>query len=476
MKKIIFFYLLLNSFSASALDPAHFTIQRISAPYFVVDGNSPTSGPQTAYVGFKITNSSASTSYSNLKFTITSIITSVPGQNYVLVSPASGICLVGSLAAGETKTCYYYVSYPANITPQATFNYGLSDLTASSKTGNFIIYNRSSISANAGGLATQTINSQDLIGGVVYDDVTYTLGNIKNGDEADFQVSVSTQFFPEKLLLQKTEIISSTVPGIAAGTLNSLYFITAANQSSGAVTIRWTFKIATYNFTTLILPYAGATSGSTNYKYAISTDLGSGTPITISALANTLTISKSSDQPVYSPNATAIFTVTIQNPGLYPVSIDKITDEIPAGFTYQALHATSQVTSLNSTTIPISGASGTVNFEGGVTSGTAIAPGYATGSLLTTARGFIGASEFGSANNTVSVSLTLPVVIKSLKGSYLFGKVKLEWVTTMEDNSSHFEIQRKNGSGAYLPIGNIQASGNSSSERYYSFTDLLLPD
>ena len=158
MKKILLLGLSFVSLSVFALDPAHFTVQRVTSPYFVVDGNSPTSGPLSAYVGFKITNTSAVT-YNNLKFTISSIGSSVAGQNYSLVSPSNGINLTGTLAPGESKVAYYYVAYPANITPQATFNYTLSDATASSKTGNFVINNRSAISANAGGLATQTINN-----------------------------------------------------------------------------------------------------------------------------------------------------------------------------------------------------------------------------------------------------------------------------------------------------------------------------
>ena len=99
MKKITgFLILLLCYISASALDPAHFTIARISSPYFVVDANSPATGPRTAYVGFKITNISPSTTYSNLKLTITSVTSSIAGQNYSLTSPADGIAIAGTLS------------------------------------------------------------------------------------------------------------------------------------------------------------------------------------------------------------------------------------------------------------------------------------------------------------------------------------------------------------------------------------------
>jgi uncharacterized repeat protein (TIGR01451 family) len=337
-------------------------------------------------------------------------------------------------------------------------------------------------------LATQSINNQDLIGGIVYDDVTYTLGNIRNGDEADFQVSVSTQFDPTKLVLLKTEVMASTVPGVAANTVDQLYFTTTANKSSGSVTIRWTFRISAFNFTSLILPYAGATSGSTNYKYAISTDLGSGTPIIISSAANPLVITKTADKITYGVTSTAIFTVTIQNPGGFDISIDKITDEIPAGFTYLALDAASAVTAANSTAVPVSGATGTITFEGGVTSGvntsyiipaggslvlkyTATSAPTATTGLLTTAKGFVGTTQFGSAQNTVNVSSTLPVTLYSFKAQWLDEKAKLEWITAAESNSSHYEIEKSTDNTGFHKIGYVSANGNSSLSVTYTFID-----
>jgi uncharacterized repeat protein (TIGR01451 family) len=487
MKKIFTLVFLLSVLHAAALNSTHFTVQRITSPYFVVDGNSPATGPVTAYVGFKITNTSATT-YTNLKFTINSISTSVVGQNYSVVSPSSGISAIGTLAAGESKVCYFYVSYPANTTPQATFNYTLADAVAGTKTGTFLIVNRSAISANAGGLATQTINNQDLIGGIVYDDVTYTLGNIRNGDEADFQVSVSTLFDPTKLVLMKTQVIASTVPGVTNGTTDLLYFTTTANQSSGTVTIRWTFRISAFNFTALILPYAGATSGASNYKYSISTDLGGGTPIVISSSANPLLISKTSDKVTYGTSNTALFTVTIQNPGGYPISVDRITDQVPAGFTYQALDGSSQVTNSNSTSVPTAGATGTITFEGGVTSGantsytipatgslilkyTATAPASQASNLQTTARGFVGVTEFGFAQNTVNVSTTLPVTLTAWNAVWVDNKIQLEWSTENENNSSHFEIERNHNATGFRKIGQLNAAANSSARVNYSFID-----
>jgi uncharacterized repeat protein (TIGR01451 family) len=491
MRKTLTIFLCGLCMAASGLDPNHITITRISAPYFIVDGNVPAT-VNKAYVGFEVkNNSNSATTYSGIQFSITSISTSVVGQTYSLVSPANGICNVGTLAPGESRVCYFYVSYPAHTTAQATFNIQLANNTAGIKTTSFIIYNRSCISANAGGTATQTFTNQDIIGGLVYDDVTYAVGNVQNGDESDFQVAVSSSFDPTKILLLGTQVIASTVPGIPVGATDSLYFITGNGSTGASVTIRWTFKISATNFTTYLLPCAGATSGATNYKYALNTNLGQGTPITVTSAANPLTISKSSDQSLYGVNTTATFTITINNPGSYGVTIDKITDEIPSGFSFLSMDATSQVTSSNSTVIPSAGATGTITFEGGVNSGGISSYYIGAGSsivlkykatvrstpaqnLLTTVRDYVGITQVGSATNTVSASNTLPVNLLSFNGNWIDSRIQLTWKTASESNCRIMEIE-KYAAGSFQKIGEVQPL-NSSSVQSYSFTDAVVTD
>jgi hypothetical protein len=490
MKTIFTTFILLFSLTSFALDPNHFTITRISAPYFIVDGNSPSTITK-AYVGFEVrNNSNSATTYSSLKFNISSITTSVAGQNYSVVSPASGIINVGTLAAGQSKVCYYYVSYPANVTPQGTFNVSLTDNTATGKTQSFVIRNRSSISANAGGTATQTFTNQDVIGGLVIDDVTYVVGNVQNGDENDFQVAVSSQFDPTKILLLGTEVIASSVPGIPLGATDSLYFISGNGSNGATITVRWTFKITDFNFTNYLLPCAGATSGSTNYKYALNTSLGSGAPVTISSSANPLTITKTSDKVLYGVNTAALFTVTILNPGIYGVTVDKIVDQLPAGFSFQSTDATSQVTASNSTSVPSNGATGSITFEGGVVSGantsyrvpaagslilkyTATTSSSSASNLTTTVRDYIGIKEVGSAQNIVSVSTTLPISLVSLNATWLNNFAKLHWISASEINSDKFEIEKATGNQPFRKIGEVIASGNTTETSAYSFVDSL---
>lgn len=479
------------SVNVSALDPSHFSITRTSAPYFVVDGNNPTTLTK-AYVSFEVKNTSAVT-YQNLVLAVSSIGTSVTGQNYTILSPASNKVVVGTLAPNQSKVCYFFVQYPPSVTPQATFNLSLTDATATGKTAAIVIRNRSSISANAGGLATQSFLNQDALGGIIVDTITYTVGNSQNGDELDFQVAVAAQFDPTKMQLIDTRVVASTVPGIPVGATDSLYFVSGNGSTGASVRIAWRFRITSYNFTNYILPYAGATSGATNYKYALSTDIGSGTPVTISSTANPLTITKAANKTYYLTCETATFTLTVSNPGAYGVSIDSIKDQLPAGFSYVAFTGSSGVTTTNSVSYPAAGSTGNIAFVGGISSGantsyfvpaggsvqviyTATAPCTPASNLGTTAGGYVGSTLFDNDVNTVYVvdPSSLPVQLLSFSGTLANRQSQLQWRTSTEINAAYYVVERSNDGRNFTAVGQVQASGNSSFEKRYSFTDAAL--
>ena len=426
---------LITGLKGFSLNPNDFIIKRITAPYFIVDGNNPTIYTR-AYVGFEVTNKLTSgITYSNLKFNIASINSSITGQNYTLISPANGIINVGTLAPGQSKVCYYYVSYPTAQANQpqaiASFNLSLTDLTATGKNQSENIYNRSSISANAGGLTQASVNNEDILGGYILDTITYTVGNVRNGDENDFQVAVTPGFDPTRLTLISTKVLASNVPNITAGTTDSLFFISGNGSPGASVKMLWKFKITGYDFTSFLLPCAGATSGSTNYKYALNTDLGLGSPISVSASANTLSITKTSDKAVYcsTNDPIAKFTITISNAGSFPVSLDKIVDTLPTGFAYQSIDGSSEITNTNAVSLPTIGATGILLFEGGVTVGTntsfeipaggslklvynASVPSGTNINLSSSSGGFIGITSIGSTSLNISTSCEIsPIAV-----------------------------------------------------------------
>jgi uncharacterized repeat protein (TIGR01451 family) len=472
---------------AFGLNGTHFTINRITAPYFVVDGNNPSTLTK-AYVGFEvINNSNSATTYPRLVLQIDSITSSVNGQSYVVLSPSSSQIVVGTLAPGQSKVCYFFVSYPASTTPIATFYLKLSDTTASNKTQIFSIYNRSSISANAGGAATQNFTNQDLLGGIIMDDVTYKVGNVQNNNEVDFQVSVSSLFDPAKMTLMSTQVLSSSVPGVVAGTTDSLYFRTGNGSSGDTVKIRWVFRITGYNFTSYILPCAGATSGNSNYKYTLNTSLGAnGTPVTVSSTANPLTIEKRSDKSIYYKCETATFTVVVKNPGIYGVSIDSIRDQLPTGFSFVSFSPLSNVNNSNSSSYPASGKTGVLTFVGGVNSGGNLsyyipagdsikliysATAYCTvaSNLTSTVGGYIGDIQFATASNAVSVTWALPLNWVSFTAQKQGTAVLLNWRTAQEQNTRSFFVEHSTDGYNWNTIGELAANNNVNLKAEYSF-------
>jgi uncharacterized repeat protein (TIGR01451 family) len=252
--------------------------------------------------------------------------------------------------------------------------------------------------------------------------------------------------------------------------------------------VRFTFRITGFNFTNYLLPSAGSTSGSTNYKYALNTALGSGSPVVVSSTANPLTISKTVNKNTFLPNEIGIFTITIGNPSAYGVSIDRITDEVPAGFSFTSIDATSQVTSAISTSVPAASSTGTITFSAGSTgTGTstyyvpaggtlvlkykATAPGFAASNLTGTANAYVGTVSIGNASTTVNVTATLPLTLLSFNGEWLNDRVQLRWITSNEQNTSRIDIERSAGNGEYVKLGERLAAGYSTTDIAYEFMD-----
>lgn len=55
------------------------------------------------------------------------------------------------------------------------------------------------------------------------------------------------------------------------------------------------------------------------------------------------------------------------------------------------------------------------------------------------------------------------------------GHVELEWQTTSERNSSHFEIERALGNGSFAKIGQVDGAGNSNTLKEYDYKDQNAP-
>ena len=72
---------------------------------------------------------------------------------------------------------------------------------------------------------------------------------------------------------------------------------------------------------------------------------------------------------------------------------------------------------------------------------------------------------------TVNATGTLPVNLLSYQAILNADKVNLTWVTATETNSSYFIISRSSNAQDYDEIGTVNAQGNSTTQKQYSFTD-----
>ncbi len=85
--------------------------------------------------------------------------------------------------------------------------------------------------------------------------------------------------------------------------------------------------------------------------------------------------------------------------------------------------------------------------------------------------GYSGA-QFGVARlANPSYQFVLPVRLKAFTGVLQANSVKLDWTTVSEWNASVFDIERSADGTNFSSIGQVHATGNSSSERGYHYTD-----
>jgi hypothetical protein len=83
---------------------------------------------------------------------------------------------------------------------------------------------------------------------------------------------------------------------------------------------------------------------------------------------------------------------------------------------------------------------------------------------------FTGFSKFFLVDDNV----VLPVTLIDFKGKLGDNVILLEWSTSSEQNSKNFEIEKSIDGVSYYKIGSVNAAGNSSNKRDYSFRDLQL--
>lgn len=326
----------------------------------LIDSNNCAgSGARSAFVGgiVRNTGSSAVTGIEATMSGLTGNISFAGGQQATQY--------LGTLGAGESVGVYWFVGYTctegATATPTIALN---SSLGSQSSNVNLHIY--TAISANAGGLVnSSTLGPGAVVGQTITLDIEYSFGGASAGDEYYLQPAGNPSFNAACFRLVDARILSSIVTAIPAGSSNTLYYQASAKQTgtSQTVTVRYFLQYRCADVSTSADPYAAQTSGSTNLKYT--GNFGS-VVVTYPVGTNPFTIAKSVSPSVGVAGSTApiTYTITLSNPSSYPTIIDRIEDVLPAGMTFIAISAESDVDAAVAGSLPAPDADGTLQFAG----------------------------------------------------------------------------------------------------------------
>lgn len=328
-----------------------------------IDSNKcATDGPRAAYVGGVITNTGPGT--------VTNVVATMGtlGNGFFLAGGQTATQAIGTLAAGESTGVYWFVGYGCADAVSATPTVTITSSTLPSTTA-LTLTAREAISANAGGRVTSSLLGPGaVVGQTIYFDATYEFGGTGAGDEYFLQPSGGQNFNAGCFRLVRSQIQSSTVTAIAAGTQSRQYFVASSAQpgSGYSVTVRYFFEYQCAGASTTARPYAVQTSGSSNIKYTGNFDGSGSISISFPGATNPFTIAKSANITTgYAGTATTIqYTVTVSNPSSNPSRISQFVDTLPAGASFVAIGGASGVTAANSSSVPSAGATGTIMFVG----------------------------------------------------------------------------------------------------------------
>jgi len=335
------------------------TVAMASSPDLTLDSNSPcTAGPTSAYVAFRVTNTSGATTQ-NLRVTLSGFASGI-----ALGGGQAAQQFVGALAPGASRTVYWFVVYPCNFGVTTTLTASATDDTPGAVTGSGTVTTYSMISAMAGGVvASAVLGPGAVVGQTITSDVAFDFGGGDVGSTYNLQ-PVGNLTFPARCFqLMRTTIVSSNVAAIPAGTENRQYFVSSTKDPGNGyrATIRYYYKYLCEGVTSQVRPYSNQLSG-TQLKYSSNYETFVGP--TLPSATNPFTITKSATPDRLPGGGKATYTITVSNPSAFPAEVDSIVDLLPAGVSYDSIAPGSGITSGNSGSLPARGAVGTILFRG----------------------------------------------------------------------------------------------------------------
>jgi uncharacterized repeat protein (TIGR01451 family) len=338
-------------------------------------------GPQAAYLGYRITNPAGGTGgLTGLTATLSAFDT-VAGFNLAGGQPAT--LSIGTLADGETIDLYWYVQYPCtrptSDTLTLTVTQGVTNVTQ-----NLTVTTQAMLTSNAGGnVVSNTLGPGAVLGQLLDYTVAYSFGNVPSSGVVFVQPSGETSYNAGCFQLEATVITACDTGcqnmGIVANDPSSndkLYFVaTGAAGGAGAnITVDYKIRYKCAGTTTQAVPYAAATSGGPikyTANYANTCTLPQVGCVGLASAAAP-TLAKAVSPSTVGGGESVQYTITITNPVAVASVIDSITDVLPAGATYGAMvngascgtndASEVEVTAGTSSAVPSGGATGTITF------------------------------------------------------------------------------------------------------------------
>ena len=385
-----------------------------------IDSNQcASSGPRAMYVGGLIT--AGASAESNITATISGL-----GNGFILAGGQPASQAIGSLVAGGSTGAYWFIGYGCTNNASTTVTITITS-SAGTTTRNITLTAKSSISANAGGNVTSsTLGPGAVVGQTIYFDTAYDFGGSDIGDEFMFQPSGGQNFNAACFRLVGTTVLASNITPVAVGTQNQLYFLQTQKQSGNGytATIRYFFEYQCANSTTTARPYALQTSGNA-LKYTGNFDGSGSISISFPGATNPFTITKTASVSTAQccSSTTVRYTITVNNPSTHASRISRFVDTLPAGATYVGLHASSNVTAANSSSVPTAGATGTLTFTGRqdtsylIPAGGSVSLVYTAtiqgvqGSYINSAQASFGQATTSAATHTFTVTAPPPLTV-----------------------------------------------------------------
>ena len=403
-----------------ALAALPLSIVQTSDSSLTLDSNSPaTSGPHAMFASYQITNTSGA-SVANLTATISGF-----SGGITLAGGQAATQYVGTLAAGQSRTFYWFLTYPSSFGVRNVLTVTVTDGAGGTASGNGPVVTRAMISAQAGGLTSSTsIGAGAVVGQIIPLDVTFQFKGWKAGDSFNIQPAGNETFPAGCFQLVKDTIVSADAnlnAVMVPGTIDRTFFQAGVSSTgSGAtwnVSVRYWFRYLCSGATATPYPYSNELSG-TQLKYSANYGSGGAVPPPIPPAPSptaSFTFSKSVAAAQLPNGGTATYTIAVRNISTFDVTIDSIRDVLPAGSTYAGIAAGSGVTAANSSSVPSAGATGAITWRGTPGTSYAIAAGatltliYTTtisatpGQYLNTASGYVATTSIGSGSATVTV-------------------------------------------------------------------------